>query len=63
MTYMTYRQIISEKNAEIARLKDEIERVREEAIKQFGKMLIDKAERGIIHADDIPDYVVEMAGD
>ncbi len=61
----------------INRQRDEIERlktmhceaciglavIKRNAYKAFGKMLIDKAERGIIHADDIPDYVVEMAGD
>lgn len=32
-------------------------------VKEFGKMLIDKSVNGIINISDIPDYVVEMAGD
>lgn len=62
--------LINQQKAEIERLTRIVETrqknkksLKRDAYKAFGKFLIDKAEKGIIHADDIPDYVVEMAGD
>ena len=37
--------------------------IKSETIKAFGKLLIDKAENGIIKVEDIPEYVIEMVGD
>ena len=41
-------------------LKKDVADVKSEAVKEFGHMLIDKAENGVIYAMDIPDYVIEM---
>lgn len=37
--------------------------IRNEAIREFGHLLIDKAENNVIYAMDIPDYVKEMTGE
>ena len=34
-----------------------------DAIKEFGKFLIDKSENGVISISDIVDYVIEMVGE
>lgn len=65
---------INQLEAEVERLKkveanildvmrENIEQTKSEAIKEFGKFLIDKSENGVISASDIPDYVVEMVGE
>lgn len=62
------RDEIAEQQAEIQRLKDAyivyeettgLKQAKAEAIKEFGKLLIDKAENGIVCAMDIVDYVFE----
>ena len=62
------RDEIAEQQAEIQRLKDAyivyeettgLKQAKAEAIKEFGKLLIDKAENGIVWAVDIVDYVFE----
>lgn len=45
------------------RLEKTVKLERAEAIKEFAKMLIDKAQKGVIYSMDIPDYVIEMVGD
>lgn len=37
--------------------------IKSEAIKDFGKLLIDNSHNGVISVCDIPDYVVEMVGE
>lgn len=41
----------------------QIEQAKSEAIKEFGKLLIDNCQNGEISACDILDYVVEMVGE
>ena len=59
----------AEQQAEIGRykgviklLEKDVADAKSEAVKEFGHMLIDKAENSVIYAMDIPDYVIEMAG-
>ena len=38
------------------------ETIRDEAVKEFAKMLIEKSENGVIQVSDVPKYVQEMLG-
>jgi hypothetical protein len=63
--------LINRQRAEIERMQKEydimrfttakrwVKEAKIEVRKEFGKMLIDRSQNGIIHASDIPDYVVE----
>ena len=44
-------------------LENDVATAKSEAVKEFDHLIIDKAENGVIHAMDIPDYVQEMAGE
>ena len=33
-----------------------------QGVKEFAHLLIDKRDKGVIYAMDIPDYVIEMIG-
>lgn len=64
------REKINRQKAEIERykgvikiLENDVATAKSEAIKEFAHLIIDKAENGVIHAMDIPDYVQEMAGE
>ena len=37
--------------------------IRSEAVKDFAKLLVDKAENGVVSIADLPDYVKEMVGE
>ncbi len=59
--------LINRKNAEVERykgvikiLESDVKHEREAAVKGFAHLLIDKAEAGVIHVGDLPDYVVEF---
>ena len=60
------RMCSDEKAAELERYKgvirlpeEDIASIKAETVKDFGKMLINKGEKGIIYTMDIPDYVRE----
>lgn len=67
--------LINRQKAEIERLKGstvvnnimESQRIKREAkaesYKEFAKLLIDKASKGLIHVSDLPDFVKEMVGE
>lgn len=67
--------LINRQNAEIERLKGstvvnnimESQRIKREAkaesYKEFAKLLIDKASKGLIHVSDLPNFVKEMVGE
>lgn len=67
--------LINRQRAEIERLKGstivnnimESQRIKREAkaesYKEFAKLLIDKASKGLIHVSDLPDFVKEMVGE
>lgn len=38
-------------------------KIKAEAYKEFAKLLIDKASKGLIHVSDLPDFVKEMVGE
>ena len=44
-------------------IKIKVKEIKSDAIKEFGKLLIDKSKNGVISISDIPDYVVEMVGE
>ena len=37
--------------------------IRSEVAKEFAKLLVDKAENGVVSIADLPDYVKEMVGE
>ncbi len=51
---------IGELEAENERLLQKLQQVKSEAYREFAHMVVDKAQKGIIYAMDIPDYVVEL---
>ena len=69
--------LINRQRAEIERLNEYIKRCKSgeeywvkclldrqnEAYKEFAKLLIDKASKGLIHVSDLPDFVKEMVGE
>ena len=62
--------LINRQKAEIERykgvikiLENDVKTARAEAIKEFGRFLLDKSEWNYIHIIDIIDYVKEMAGE
>ena len=62
-----YNKFISEENrtlkTAIEHFFKDSEIIRNEAIKEFGNLLISKSKNGIINVSDILDFVAEMVGD
>lgn len=54
---------IEELHSQIAGLNIYKSKIKAEAYKEFAKLLIDKASKGLIHVSDLPDFVKEMVGE
>ena len=47
----------------LSKVEYNIDVIKAEAVKEFGKLLIDKSQNGVIYVCDLPDFVKEMEGD
>lgn len=56
-------KVADEKDKLYCEAVERVKTVKSEAVAEFGKFLIDKAENGVIDVTNIPEYVIEKVGE